>query len=142
MAFCNSAAAAELQNAMAKAGYSFHRVILPPQTLEQGRVKLEVVEFKVANIDVTGNHYFSPENIKSSLPRLISGKTPDTSELSRELIIANEHPAPDGLSPAHVARQGARSAGVGHLGAKAGFCCAVREVLGRLSSAIRAAFAS
>ena len=88
-------AAAELQNAMAKAGYSFHRVILPPQTLEQGRVKLEVVEFKVANIDVTGNHYFSPENIKSSLPRLVSGETPDTSELSRELIIANEHPAKD-----------------------------------------------
>lgn len=88
-------AAAELQSTLAKAGYAFHRVILPQQTLEQGRVKLEVVVFKLASIEVTGNNYFSPDNIKSSLPRLESGVIPDTSELSRELIIANEHPAKD-----------------------------------------------
>ena len=88
-------AAAELQSAMVKEGHSFHRVLLPQQTLEQGRVKLDVVEFKLANIEVTGNRFFSPDNIKSSLPRLESGVVPDPRELSRELIIANEHPAKD-----------------------------------------------
>ena len=88
-------AAAELQSALVKAGHSFHRVLLPQQTLEQGRVTLEVVEFKLANVDVTGNRYFSPDNIKSSLPRLAPGEVPDPRELSRELIIANEHPSKD-----------------------------------------------
>ncbi|MCH7696732.1 MAG: ShlB/FhaC/HecB family hemolysin secretion/activation protein [Proteobacteria bacterium] len=86
-------AAAELESALLNAGHSFHRVVLPQQTLEQGRIKLKVVVFKLANVDVTGNQYFSAENIKLSLPGLEPGTVPDTRELARELIIANDHPS-------------------------------------------------
>lgn len=86
-------AAAELESAMLQAGHSFHRVILPPQTLEQGEIQLEVVVFKLANIEVSGNEKFSDENIIASLPGLQPGRVPDTRELARELIIANDHPA-------------------------------------------------
>ena len=86
-------AAAELESTLIKAGHSFHRVVLPQQTLDQGSVTLHVVVFKLANVDVTGNEYFSSENIKASLPGLVAGEVPDTKELSRELSIANSNPA-------------------------------------------------
>ena len=86
-------AAAELESEILAAGFSFHRVVLPPQTLEAGEIKLEVVVFKLANIDVTGNEKFSDENIIASLPGLKTGTVPDTRELARELIIANNHPS-------------------------------------------------
>lgn len=86
-------AAAALESALLNAGHSFHRVVLPQQTLEQGRIKLKVVVFKLANVDVTGNQYFSAENIRASLPGLEPGTVPDTRALARELIIANEHPS-------------------------------------------------
>jgi hemolysin activation/secretion protein len=88
-----TAAAAELESAILSAGHSFHRVILPPQTIEGGYVSLKVVTFKLADVQVTGNQYFSPENIRASLPALKAGSVPNTSELSRELIVANDHPS-------------------------------------------------
>ncbi len=86
-------AASELESAILQSGHSFHRVILPPQTLEQGQIQLEVVVFKLANIEVSGNERFSDKNIIASLPGLKPGTVPDTEELSRELIIANNHPS-------------------------------------------------
>jgi hemolysin activation/secretion protein len=88
-------AARELESAFIAAGHSFHRVTLPQQTLEGGRVDLEVVVLTLDNVDVTGNSHFTNENIKASLPGLTSGSTPDVRELSRELSIANNHPAKD-----------------------------------------------
>lgn len=86
-------AASELESAILQAGHSFHRVILPPQTLERGQIQLQVVVFKLANIEVTGNEKISDKNIIASLPGLKPGTVPDTKELSRELIIANNHPS-------------------------------------------------
>ena len=86
-------AAAELESAILQAGHSFHRVILPPQTMDTGSVQLEVLVFTLANIEVTGNTRFSNENIIASLPGLKPGTVPDTKELSRELIVANDHPS-------------------------------------------------
>jgi hemolysin activation/secretion protein len=86
-------AAAELESAILQAGHSFHRVILPPQTVDQGQIQLEVITFKLAKITTSGNQHFSEKNIIASLPGLKSGTVPDTKELSRELIVANEHPS-------------------------------------------------
>ena len=86
-------AAAELESAILHAGHSFHRVTLPPQTLTDGTIHLEIVVFKLANITVSGNQKFSDDNIRASLPGLVTGTVPDTRELSRELIIANDHPS-------------------------------------------------
>lgn len=86
-------AAAELESAMVGAGHSFHRVILPPQTLGGDQVRLQVIVLKLANIEITGNKYFSSDNILASLPGLAPGTPPDTRTLARAIQVANEHPA-------------------------------------------------
>ena len=84
-------AVAQLEKAILDSGQSFYRVVLPPQTLDAGRVTLKVVPIKVARINITGNQYFSDANILASLPGLKVGTTPDTRTLARELIVANHH---------------------------------------------------
>jgi len=86
-------AATELEAVILNAGFSFNRVILPPQTLAAGIVKLEIVQIKLANIEVEGNEYFSDNNIIRSIPALIIGTVPDTPLLAKQLIVANNHPS-------------------------------------------------
>jgi hemolysin activation/secretion protein len=86
------AAADALEGALAAAGYAFHRVSLPPQSLTGGRVKLQIVNFKVGKIEVKGQQHFSEENIRDSLPGLQSGQTPEPLTLALQLRAANEHP--------------------------------------------------
>ena len=87
------AAAAELESAILNAGHSFHRVILPQQTLKDGIVKLEIVQITLGQIHVEGNEHFTTENIINTLPGLVPGTVPDTRQLSRQLIVANNHPS-------------------------------------------------
>ena len=87
------AAANALEAALRDRGYSFHRVIVPAQRPAEGVIKLQILQFKVAEVAVTGNQHFSNENILRSVPSLESGKAPDLRELSRDLSLANEHPA-------------------------------------------------
>ena len=56
-------------------------------------IKLQVLPFRIAEVTVAGNQHFSNENILRSVPALEAGKTPDLRELSRDLSLANEHPA-------------------------------------------------
>jgi hemolysin activation/secretion protein len=86
-----SAAADALEQEINKQGYSFHRVSLPPQQLTSGTVELNVVRFTIGAVNVTGNKFFSEQNIRNSLPELSVGGTPNTKELSRSLKLANNH---------------------------------------------------
>lgn len=86
------AAADALEGALAGAGYAFHRVSLPPQSLTRGRVKLQIVNFTVGKVEVKGQQHFSAENILASLPGLQSGQTPQPLDLALQLRAANEHP--------------------------------------------------
>ncbi len=88
-----SAAADALEQALIDAGYSFHRVSLPPQTLDSGRVELRVVAFTLGQITVEGNRFFDRDNILHALPLLKPGEAPNTRQLGRSLDLANEHPA-------------------------------------------------
>src|SRR5690606_20390004 len=74
-------------------GYSFHRVVLPPQTLQDGVVRLEVVEFELGEVDVENNRHFDDRNVLASLPGLEEGQAPNVRDLSRALRFANAHPA-------------------------------------------------
>lgn len=74
-------------------GYPFYRVVVPPQTLSTGEVKLQIISFALGEIEVTDNHYFSKENIIRSLPVLKKDNSPNTQELSEALKIANRHPS-------------------------------------------------
>src|SRR5688572_26883506 len=57
------AAADALEQALRQNGYSFHRVVLPPQTLQKEVVRLEVIEFKLGKIEIKNNRYFDNQNI-------------------------------------------------------------------------------
>ena len=85
-------AAKALEALLADNGYPFYRVILPPQTIES-TVTLRVLPFTLANIEVSGNHYFTNDNILASLPALQAGVSPNINKVSANRIFANEHPA-------------------------------------------------
>lgn len=85
------AAATALESRLRVAGYSFHRVVVPAQRPAGGVVRLQVVAFPLATVEVTGARHFSADNIRRSVPGLKPGSTPDMSSLSRDLGLANEH---------------------------------------------------
>ena len=87
------AAALALQAGLHERGYSSYRVIIPEQTLEGGVVRLRVLAFVVGEIEVKGNEHFSDGNIQASVPALKPGMNPDMSLLTRQLLLANEHPS-------------------------------------------------
>ena len=73
--------------------YPFYRVIVPPQTLDSGEVKLQVISFTVGEIGVTGNQYFTRNNIIASLPVLNRSESPNTQDLAEAIKVANKHPS-------------------------------------------------
>ena len=85
------AAADALQSALARAGYPFHRINIPPQTASGGEFTLEVRAFSLGAVEVRGNQHFSTENIRRSLPGLKSGTTPSRRALEGSLALANQH---------------------------------------------------
>jgi hemolysin activation/secretion protein len=86
-----SAAADALEQALIKEGFSFHRVSLPPQSLDTGVVELQVIRFSIGNVNIEGNEHFDRDNLLHSLPQLTPGETPNTQALSRSLKMANNH---------------------------------------------------
>ncbi|MGZ8201902.1 MAG: ShlB/FhaC/HecB family hemolysin secretion/activation protein [Burkholderiales bacterium] len=87
------AAASELQQAIRRKGYSFHRVIIPAQQPAGGELKLRVLAFVLGDVHVAGNRHFSSENVRRSVPGLKPGKPPNLPQLSQEVSLANEHPS-------------------------------------------------
>ncbi len=63
-------ALAELQAAYRARGYVTVSVGLPQQKLTNATVKIKVTEGKLAQINVTGNRYFSSNNVARALPSL------------------------------------------------------------------------
>jgi len=86
------AAAAALESALREQGYAFHRVVLPAQRPQGGVVRLDVLRFTLGEVRVSGNEFFSADNVRRSLPVLQPGSTPDVSTMSRQISLANEHP--------------------------------------------------
>ena len=86
------AAADALERAIGDAGFAFQRVVLPPQSLNDGQVALRVVVFKVARVEVRGAQHHSEANVLRSVPALREGETPATGALSRSLAVANLQP--------------------------------------------------
>lgn len=88
-----SSAAKALQELLQSEGYSFYRVILPPQKIEDGSIRLKVIRFNISSISVTGNKHHSEENVLTSIPALIAGTSPNMREIQRGLQIANANPS-------------------------------------------------
>lgn len=80
---------AELQGAYRERGYVTVIVGLPQQKLTNATVKVQVTEGRLANINVTGNHYFSSNNVMRSLPSLHTNTVLNAQILQAELNRAN-----------------------------------------------------
>ncbi|MEN9868321.1 MAG: hypothetical protein RL748_3911 [Pseudomonadota bacterium] len=74
-------------------GYNVVQVELPEQELNQGVVRLKVVQTRIGKILIEGNRQFSDANVRASLPPLQEGKTPNINQISNALKVANENPA-------------------------------------------------
>ena len=83
------AAADALERAIEEAGVAFQRVVLPPQSLQDGTVVLRVAVFKVARVEVRGARHHSDANVRRSVPSLREGETPDTGAIARDMAVAN-----------------------------------------------------
>lgn len=82
-----------LEQMIRERGYPFYRVIVPPQTLGSGDIKLQVIAFSLGDIEVTGNRHFSRNNIIASLPVLAQPESPNTQALADAIKVANKHPS-------------------------------------------------
>jgi hemolysin activation/secretion protein len=74
-------------------GYNVVTVQLPEQELNGGVVRLNVIQARVARVSVSGNRYFTEQNIRASLPGLLPGQTPNLRAVSANLRLVNENPA-------------------------------------------------
>lgn len=85
-------AAQAVQALYGEAGYAAVVVYLPPQPAADGVVTLNVVEGKLARIEVQGAQRLSAERVRAALPSLVEGQTPRVRQIDAELQIANENP--------------------------------------------------
>jgi hemolysin activation/secretion protein len=86
------AAAQAVQALYGQAGYAAVVVYLPPQPAADGVVTLNVVEGKLARVDVQGAQRLGAERVRAALPSLVEGRTPRVRQIDAELQIANENP--------------------------------------------------
>jgi len=96
-------ARSELEKAYHKAGYPTVVVMLPEQTIEEGIVKLQVLEGRLVHITVTGNQHYSWSNIRGKLPSLQPGALIYEPTFIKELGTANNNPD---LKVAPILKQG------------------------------------
>ena len=83
------AALADLQMSYRERGYVTVSVGLPPQKLTNATVKVKVTEGRLAAINVTGNRYFSSNNVMRALPSLHTNMLLNSHIFQRELDLAN-----------------------------------------------------
>lgn len=79
----------ELQKAYRERGFVTVAVGLPQQKLTNAVVKLQVTEGRLATIKVTGNHYFSSNNVMRALPSLHTNMLLNGPIFQAELNLAN-----------------------------------------------------
>jgi hemolysin activation/secretion protein len=79
----------ELQLLYRNLGFATVSVTLPQQRLTNGVVRVQVVEGKLHAITVTGNRYFSTNNVRRALPSLRTNVLLNTRWLQPELDRAN-----------------------------------------------------
>ena len=79
-----------LQKAYLKAGYGSVKIEVPEQDVQDGVVKLLVVEARLERVVVEGAKHHDDANILRSLPALRQGEVVNIDELQRNLNLANE----------------------------------------------------
>lgn len=83
-------ATASLEAALREKGFGLHRVILPPQDVDE-TITLRLVQFTMGTITVDGEKAFSKGNIRSSLPELAESGTPNLERLAVQTALVNQN---------------------------------------------------
>lgn len=88
-------AADAVQQVYRKAGYGGVVAFVPEQALMDGNIVIQVLEGKIANIQISDNKRYDEANVLRSLPHLQKGETPSVRDIDRNIQMANENPAKD-----------------------------------------------
>lgn len=83
------AARAALERAYQSAGYLTVFVDLPEQRVDEGVVRLQVLEGRIARTAVTGSRYYSQGYIRDKLPSFTEGAVPNFNVAQQELALVN-----------------------------------------------------
>ncbi len=83
---------AALEKLYRESGYPTVMVNIPEQNADTGIVVFDVVEARLANVEVTGNRYFTMEKILNGLPAFASGEILYLPRAQRELNQLNMNP--------------------------------------------------
>lgn len=73
-------------------GYIFSRVILPPQKVEDGILRLRAVEGRVSSVEVTGNFTDSSGLVKKFADKIRTANAANTKEIERYLLLIDDLP--------------------------------------------------
>ncbi len=87
------AAMAAIEKLYARRGYSAVKAVLPEQDLEDGVVRLRVIEATLGQVEVVGNIHFDTDNIRRSVPGLVEGGHPNLERIDSSLRVANDSAA-------------------------------------------------
>jgi len=74
-------------------GWQMVTVQLPEQELDKGVVKLVVQQQRIGNVNVSGNKFSDAASVRRAMPTLVPGATPNMTDVSANLKLANENPA-------------------------------------------------
>jgi hemolysin activation/secretion protein len=81
----------DLQLAYRERGWATVSVGLPQQQLADGVVKVQVLEGALVDVQVTGQRYFSTNNVLAALPSLKTNALLNSRVFQRELDVANQN---------------------------------------------------
>lgn len=85
-------ARAALEKAYADRGYLSVSVAIPPQTVRDGVVTLQVTEGKVGQLRVRGSRYYSLSDMKRQAPSVAEGTVPNVNDLVKDIVAMNQLP--------------------------------------------------
>jgi hemolysin activation/secretion protein len=83
------AARAALEKTYRDSGYGTVSVDIPPQKVEAGVVRLNVVQGTISRLRVVGARYYSQERILELVPALAEGRVPNLGEVQQQLAAVN-----------------------------------------------------
>lgn len=83
------AARAALETAYQQAGYLTVLVDIPEQRVDEGVVRLSVLEGRLGQLWVTGSRFHSQGHIRTALPALQVGEVPNFNEVQAQLATVN-----------------------------------------------------
>lgn len=92
-------ARAALEKVYRDAGYPTVLVNIPEQSVEDGMVRLEVLEGRVDRLRITGSRYFSLARIREQVPSLAPGAIPDLASAQAQLNALNRRSADRSVMP-------------------------------------------